>query len=382
MNNICFSLEHQNRPAELISSCEYFASTHSNDKQAAQLWNKLAHAHAILKQYEEAYAAYDKYFDLQASDPNDWWRACNDFKDPAAAQYLYPLYREYAKRFPNHEGVRAVAPGVKATMELARSSKSASMKDPFDTFISYKDPKKSNVSTSFYGMAKEGLRAIPHGIWQPLLDNGYKVILTPYVTDIKTDGCDKRPRGYRKGSTYYNVPGLYIPEKKFMVIAEYSLGYDGKPVRSSDVVDIVCHEFGHAVDAYLGVQRNPSVPFACFSHDKLFFDAYTCDAKNLTASERQELEYYLQPDNKAGQEELFAELFPIIFDEAAQVPGSDDALLAKRFPTTLALIAKTLHVVPSSSERQQSSGSRISDKQKHSKASNTRTVRQPKTEKQ
>lgn len=325
-----------------------YLSAHGTNPESVDVWRNVAHAFAGLHRYKESYNAYDHSFDLQSDNAYYWYAACKDFENPATAQYLYPLFTEYEKRFPKDNGVIYLAPKVRLMTQMARSSDSAVKKDPFDELIIYSDPsnpKRVTVSKTFYGMVKEGLRSLPANLWQPLIGYGCKIMLTPYTADVKGEGVEKCPRGYAPGSTYYNVGGVYLLDKKYITVAEFYLDHKGKPQRSEDVADTVCHELGHAFDHFLGerMAEEKSQYYGHFSHTKAFTEAYQKDAATLSPHAKKELAYYLQTEDKAGQEELFAELFPIIFDKSA-VTGSDDDLLIRSFPTTISLIATTLHV--------------------------------------
>jgi tetratricopeptide (TPR) repeat protein len=345
VENMSFCYANLNQSQRLLDVCLPCLAIHGKDPAAAHIWMRVAHAHALCHQYKESYAAYDHYFDFIADNADDWFSACRDFEDPAAAKYMYPLYCEYQKRFPADKNLSYVAYKVRLMTQLARADSSAAKSDSFDELLLYKDPRSARVSKEFFGMAKEGLRAIPSYLWQPLINFGCKIVLTPYTAEVKGEGIEKCPRGYKKGSTYLNVPGVYLVDKKFITIAEYYIKDDGKPTHNDLVADTVCHELGHAYDAYLGsvTDNTSSKYYRHFSHGKQFCDAYAKDATTIPAIVRLDLAYYLQPDDKAGQEELFAELFPIIFDQSA-IPGSKDNLLERSFPETLALIASTLHV--------------------------------------
>jgi tetratricopeptide (TPR) repeat protein len=344
VDGLTYALSELKMYDETIRICRTYLDAHPNDKESADLWERLAHALARKGHLRDAYAAYSQYFDYKPNDPNDWWRAGVDFKSVAAAQYLCPIYEEYRKRFPKHEGVAALGYYVRTFAQLARGESSADQKDDFEWWITHND-KKPRVSKAFYGAVKEGLRSLPRPVWEPLANAGYTVLLTPHVNDIEGKEWNEHPRGYDKGTTYANVGGLFLTERKAIVVAEYYVDEDTKKtIQNEDPSGTVCHELGHAFDDFLGFTYAAAGDgYSEFSHGARFSDAYRKDAAKLTPAVRKRLDYFLQTGDKAGQEELFAELFPILFNEADYV-GSDDELLRKSFPSTIALMSELLHV--------------------------------------
>jgi hypothetical protein len=98
------------------------------------------------------------------------------------------------------------------------------------------------------------------------------------------------------------------------------------PLRDAQRRDgILRHEFGHAVDQYLGN----------YSHTPEFVAAYNKGARSISGYEARVLSYYLQPGD-AGREETFAELFASLNGVACD--RNSDILLRNHFPELVSLI--------------------------------------------
>lgn len=338
----------QHRLSEAIPLLEQAIQSDPGDTWTRDLLGRYYYDHAASlakqKRYKDAYAAFNRYFAKYPKDPDDWWRACTMFEDATAAQYLYPLFSEYAKRFPEHRGVTAVAPKVRLNSQIARSGKSAATRDSFDSMIVYRNPGHPDVSTAFYGVVKEGLRTIPSSVWQKLSNYGCRVMLAPHVVDVMSEKANQHPRGYKEGKTYRNVPAIYFTERKYITIAEFYFNEEGKELRNNNPAETACHETGHAFDDCLGhLLSTSSTIYPLFSHGEEFSAAYAKDIPGIPVSDHARLHYYLQ-SGKAGQEELFAELFSIFFDQSAQVQGSDDELIERCFPHSIALMKSKLGI--------------------------------------
>jgi hypothetical protein len=128
------------------------------------------------------------------------------------------------------------------------------------------------------------------------------------------------------------VYGMYNRTTKRVVMAEKAMQPD--PVGRTSMVPlrdvqrregILRHEFGHAVDEYLGN----------YSHSAEFKAAYAKGLKTISQHERKVLSYYLQPGD-AGREETFAEIFAALNEAACD--RNSDILLKNHFPELVQLI--------------------------------------------
>lgn len=227
----------------------------------------------------------------------------------------------------------------------AQADATAHQFDAFDKLITFRDPSKPDVSTHFKTMVKVGLRTIPLTLWQPLIGYGTRVLLVPDVASL-SDHPNEQPRGYEAGSSYHHVKALYMPSRNCIVVGGYYL-QGGKKTVNEDPDECICHELGHAYDSYLGAQSHAlgqTETYSHFSHSQAFEKAYSQDAAKINGDNKKQLEYFLQT-GRAGQEELFAELFPTLFRKGLH-PYTRDDLIVKSFPTVLGLIKRVRDLDP------------------------------------
>jgi hypothetical protein len=188
------------------------------------------------------------------------------------------------------------------------------------------------VSRSFLQEIDRGLGKIPVNVLRALTRSGYRVAISESLTDVVPQAKNQQVRGYEAHSTWDEVYGMYNRTTKRVVMAEKAMQPD--PVGRTSMVPlrdvqrregILRHEFGHAVDEYLGN----------YSHSAEFKAAYAKGLKTISQHERKVLSYYLQPGD-AGREETFAEIFAALNEAACD--RNSDILLKNHFPELVQLI--------------------------------------------
>lgn len=280
--------------------------------------------------------------------------------DPAAAPQFKSIAPEFLKRFPNDTNAEYFKERLKALeydrartkfeAEAVAQSKSGH-RDDIDQFVIVPQMFASKVSPRFLAIVRQTVHGIPKTIWEPLYTYGYRVHVVPHVVDDFTerDGNPAdQPRGYKKGSTYRNVPALAMPHRKVLMVAEFYLNDEGKEVTVKDPDHAMCHELGHAYDEYLGYlskKMNMSEKYDGFSKSKAFAAAYELDAKKIEGKERETFSYYLQA-GQVGQEELFANLFVFLWDNNLVEPGSHDDMTRTKFRNALQSISDARSLDP------------------------------------
>src|SRR5262249_47270544 len=80
--------------------------------------------------------------------------------------------------------------------------------------------------------------------------------------------------------------------------------------------------------------------FEKFSNSAAFENAYDADVAHVPERLKKRLHYFLQP-GKVGAEELFAQMFPLLYG-GAPWPGSDEDLFATAFPRVLKVMQENL----------------------------------------
>ena len=190
----------------------------------------------------------------------------------------------------------------------------------------------SSVSPAFVNEIEIAMQKLPTNTVKALAAHGYKVCISRTVPDAVPAARNQQVRGYEPSATWNSVFGMFNRSTKRVVMAETAElpdGAGGTKVSRLTNRDrrqgIVRHEFGHAVDQYLGN----------FSHTPQFKAAYDHGAAEISAPERQVLSYYLQPGD-AGKEETFAELFAALDEDACD--KNSDILLRNHFSQLAKLI--------------------------------------------
>jgi hypothetical protein len=192
------------------------------------------------------------------------------------------------------------------------------------------------VSKPFIQEIERDVRKLPQQALTALAKAGYKIQLARTVTDAVPAARNQQVRGYEPHSTWNSVYGMFNRTTRKVVMAEFAEhgenGGGGDFTRLEDRQrrqGILRHEFGHAVDNYLGN----------FSHTAKFRNAYEKELAAIGKGDREWLYYYLQPGD-AGPEETFAELFASL-DQTACDKRSDD-MLHHYFPELTRLIRSQL----------------------------------------
>ncbi|MBY0548408.1 MAG: hypothetical protein K2W95_14015 [Candidatus Obscuribacterales bacterium] len=147
------------------------------------------------------------------------------------------------------------------------------------------------------------MRDIPEHVRRRMEREGYTVRVTPYLTHPQgyPELIGRQPRGYTKGSTWNEAEGTVRSERKQVLISQNRV-IDNTLVPSDRVDGVFRHEYGHAVNNVFG-QRGE-----LYSDGAEFQVAYERDVVRLTAAQKSEFQYLLQPGS-AGRDECFADVF-------------------------------------------------------------------------
>jgi hypothetical protein len=190
----------------------------------------------------------------------------------------------------------------------------------------------ANVSRGFLQEIDRGLGKIPVSVLRALAGSGYRVAISESLVDAVPAAKNQQVRGYQAHSTWDTVYGMFNRTTKRVVMAEKAMAPDSfgrqsmVPLRDQQRREgILRHEFGHAVDQYLGN----------FSHTPEFVAAYEKGAKTISPVEGKVLNYYMQKGD-AGREETFAEIFASLNEYACD--RNSDILLKNHFPELVSLI--------------------------------------------
>ncbi len=129
------------------------------------------------------------------------------------------------------------------------------------------------------------------------------------VVDVVPSLANETPRGWHEGRTFHDVPGIYHPESRSVIVSTEASASGGRMLSDDHgSLDLLVHEIGHALD----LRDAFGLASGAVSDSREFRQAYDTDRANLQRLGRT----YLTQEGEAGREEAFAEAF------AAYVSGN------------------------------------------------------------
>ena len=333
--------------ARALPILEQMASEHEDKEVAYSVLLSLARCYAETGRIKDFGPVMARVFAIKSNDPASWRFAGQEMDFVKQYDEAEKYYREYLKRFPNASDSAAIAERLNiVSFDKLEIEELKSVQDGFpltsDTedlrdFVQVIETPKSKVSKQAVARVMLGLSQLPRTYRHQLETAGYKVVVAPTVLDAMPQLAGAAPRGYADGANWHNSNGAFDRQRKTIVVGEFcnALSMGGKEVEG-ELDETVQHEFGHAYDMFLGTNKvgaDKTDPFPDISHSKRFGEAYDRDARVVPADLRQKLAYYLAPGN-AGKEELFAQMFVLIFGHRPE-PGSPRESFKAVFPHVL-----------------------------------------------
>lgn len=153
------------------------------------------------------------------------------------------------------------------------------------------------VSKRFIQNVKAALATMPKATCSYLYEQGCRVYVTPTMVDKNPELQNTHPHGYEEGHTYKQAPAIF--DGYSVVVAEYTIDPENESLQATDdPLGSVRHEFGHAVDRYLGY----------LSYKQDFRHFYYLDLGRVSEEDKQKLAYYCQKSD-SGPSECFAEVY-------------------------------------------------------------------------
>jgi hypothetical protein len=105
-----------------------------------------------------------------------------------------------------------------------------------------------DVSGEFRERVEVAVRGISPTVRRWLGEHGVVLRTARHVTDVLTELAGKRPGGYDVGATWDMAQAVYYPPEKLIVIPEHTLDFGDETENDGDLVGLVNHEVGHAID--------------------------------------------------------------------------------------------------------------------------------------
>lgn len=193
------------------------------------------------------------------------------------------------------------------------------------------------ASPEFVQKVKDELARLPEPIRKLLIKNDAIIAVTGKMSDVDPKEAKIRPRGYEKGETGDDSPGVQAPivdkngkKHELAVIAEKT-----RSGPNDDIEGTVRHEVGHVVDALL----------KHYSHSPQFKAAYDKDVAQMSKETKEDEKYLLLKGNKGndGREETFAEVVRAVTGDPTEARNAE---VLKLFPKLVELVKKRLSELP------------------------------------
>jgi hypothetical protein len=192
-------------------------------------------------------------------------------------------------------------------------------------------------TADFIKQVKGAVHKFPPDVVALAARNGCHIYVSPTMIDLHPELKNTRPSTYEQGHTYKNCPALF--ERPNVVVCQYCIvgeDDDNNWQLAGDPIGSLRHEFGHAVDAFMGY----------VSSTENFRHVYEMERTRINDPEvRSQLSYYVQDsrDRDLGTSETFAEGCSILFG-GAESPWRQKTQTCYKssFPDILKLIQKKL----------------------------------------
>lgn len=326
---------------------EQFLAKFPNSAKANEGHIQLGVAYVGQGRIKESWSEFNKGLAMKPDDTWGWHTAAWAYDSANKYEQAAYMYKQFIRRFPADRETAECKERIKALdYRLERGkieSQSASASDTLDDFVVVQNP----VAAKTVAMVKRGLRTVPRAYQRELQEAGYKVLVCPTIVEAFPEMTREHPRGWSDDATWHNNNGVFKANIKTSVVAEKRLGLGGNSYIADDEIDkTAAHELGHAYDHFLGTyakEQHFVDQYEWFSHGNEFSQAYNFDAAKIAPTYRKKLDYFLQPGT-AGKEELFAQMFPLLYCGRPR-PGSSDELFAQAFPHVLKVMSQSLSPV-------------------------------------
>jgi tetratricopeptide (TPR) repeat protein len=321
------------------------------DRATPYTYLNLGESLAETRRISEAVQSWKRAVSLRPTDPEVAYNQIFQLNHYGCSKEAASACRNFLKRFPENSYGDSV--GKILEYQNYKDSKKqfvdgalsqSNKRDDLDEFVTVMDPKGKDVSPRTVALVRQAIRNIPYAYREALENAGYKLVIPPELIDVLPELDREHPRGWEERATWHNANGTFYRKFKWIVVGEkYADLKTGALVVDPTIERTARHEFGHAYDFFLGEyasQEKFSNSFEKFSSSAAFGSAYSADVAHLPERLKKPLHYFLQPD-KVGAEELFAQMFPLLYG-GAPMPGSPEELFSTAFPRVLRVMQGSL----------------------------------------
>jgi hypothetical protein len=256
--------------------------------------------------------------------------------EAVSAQAMLNRMGAGSKSVNSASAIRALDTGAKAA---AGGSKSATASASEIQVVVIKPLGDHPACTpDFIKQVKAAVHGFPTDVIALAARNNCHIYVTPTMIDKYPELKNTRPATYEQGHTYKNCPALF--ERPNVVVCQYAIigeDDDNNWQLATDPIGSLRHEFGHAVDAFMGY----------ISSTEDFRHVYEMERTRITDPDtRSQLSYYVQDsrDRDLGTSETFAEGCSIVFGGAeSSWRVKSQTSFKNSFPRILTLIKQKLN---------------------------------------
>lgn len=183
------------------------------------------------------------------------------------------------------------------------------------------------VADDHLKQVEKTLSMIPQNVLKVIENAGYKILVTPKITDALPHLQDVAPRGWA-GKTFDNSDGT-MDEVRKLIVSPDRFKHDGVWL-PNERPDVVSHQIGHAIDA---IQKN-------YSSSEEFQKAYIRDINAMPSRDRNHIYQYLTQPGGVGAKEAYACIFGMLLTGPEN--PNDRAYFEKHFPNVIELLSQKI----------------------------------------
>lgn len=212
----------------------------------------------------------------------------------------------------------------KKTLSEAAESCTLSSEELLAGIIKVVPPARGEDAVTLDGIksAREALNHFPRAILCLLYQNRCFVLLTPYLTTAAPELKQRKPVGLELVQSYDEIGGVFSKEHG-AIVAENIYNY-GQSIKNPRLQKSLAHETGHALDHLL---KDASLSIE-------FIAVYEKDRKQMSATQRQARQYFMQEGGR-GPTEAFADLTAALYSCDGNFL---DSKIARVFPNCAKLV--------------------------------------------
>lgn len=335
-------------PAAEAAPAADSAPAHLDFQAAVQLYNA--------RQYGQALAAFQKISSRDQRNTTAALYLGNCYYALRQTQNAASYYRWIAQNYPlsaeaptaldmlSRMGMSIPKPGSPTQPAHQSDSSSHDTGESIDEATSNVDVKSMisvvrpqgthpGCTPAFIEEVTSALDQFPKGLMHYMFVHGCRICITPSLIDRNPELRNTRPRGYDQGDTYKNTPAMFYAPT--VVVCQYAQMGDSDFTTMDGTVGVLRHEFGHAIDHFMGN----------LTRTETFKHIYYLEQAEVDPDYRNELHYYIQAGTEGGgASECFAEAACIVLggNKPDSQRDKQDKHFSQSFPNVIKYVKEKI----------------------------------------